>query len=100
MMTRFVVISDAETRKTRDAITEAIRAEHVGWWHWIGSAWLIADPKGRDVTWWRDRLMEATERTEPAFIVLDSTSSDDWAAFAPERWGRWIKKEWHNERKA
>lgn len=45
MKRRFLVAVDAPTPAQTETVTSIFRDKY-GWWHWIGSAWLVTDQKG------------------------------------------------------
>jgi hypothetical protein len=90
--TRLIVIADDPPLAAKKAITGAIKAEGVGWWHWFQSVWLINDKKGRDTGWWRDTLRDASGGA--TLIVIEVGREGTWSGYAHTSIFKWIKETW------
>lgn len=83
---------DRPTAGSSLAITNALKAEGVRWWHWFQSTWLIVDRYDRgDAAWWRDTLRQAAPATH--LIVIDADGGN-WAAFGIRKRFDWLHAEW------
>jgi hypothetical protein len=92
MRTRFILaLDDDVTADINKAIGELIKTEGSGWWHWYQHTWLIADPKGRKVSWWMDKLKALTP--QPGFLIFDADTGE-WSGFTNTKHFEWINKNW------
>ena len=98
MRKRFIIGLDSTTKEQNEAFLEFVKEHGVGWWHWLGNFWLLADSGGRfsadDV---RNKLKETHPGVHTLVIEL-SEHGDTWAGYGPKSENRnmfkWLRETW------
>ena len=90
-MRRIIVIKDQAPVESRNKLSDWIKTQRVGWWHWFQQAWLLTDPQDRPVSWWRDQIRDLLDKE---FVLVIDADGGTWSAFAKSESFDWFKKNW------
>jgi hypothetical protein len=98
MKKRYVVLVEEATKAQDDAFLSWVREEKIGWWHWMSSAWLLSDSKGRFSAGEIRNKLKETHGTATTLVLELRNGGDTWAGYGPKRGEKsmfdWIKKAW------
>lgn len=101
MKKRFVVALASSTSQQNEAFKDYIRANRIGWWHWLPNVWLLSNPSGSlSAPKIRDELKTVYPGVHVLVVEL-SDSGDTWSGFGPTTEGKhmfkWLHDNWKSE---
>lgn len=100
MKKRFVVLLDSSTAEQGKSFQKFIEEKGLGWWHWLGSSWLLVDARGSlTAEKLRDQLKKDFQGVYSLVLELPGDSSNDtWSGYGPKNDNKnmfdWIHKNW------
>lgn len=92
MKSAFVILTHNASTAQQTAIGEAFK--HLGWWHYLPQAWIIADPSGElTVASVRDIVRVFAPGLRHFVFKIDTDNSPSWAGYAPPSMTKWLKSQ-------
>lgn len=98
MSKRYIVAVDSSTKEQETAFLALVKADGLGWWHWLNNFWLLTDSEGQlSASEIRHKIME-TYPTIHCLVIELSGTEDTWAGYGPNTEARdmfkWLKNTW------
>jgi hypothetical protein len=98
MRKRYIVAVNSSTKEQVESFIEFIKANGLGWWHWLDNIWLLTDSAGiLNAKKVRDEVSDTFPNINNLVIELNETG-DTWSGFGPNSDKRnmfnWLKKTW------
>lgn len=87
---KIVIITDGAPSDQQDAVTEFLKKQGVGYWHWIANAWLVQTSKRINLTEWRDAIKPLCPGISALLFSFEDT--DDWSVLADRKSFEWLVK--------
>ncbi len=103
MRKRYVVMLNSETNEQVNALTEWIKENNFGWWHWLNNSWLLSDGSGKSSSAEiRDKVLDIFPGVDCIVLEIRGDGSNDtWSGFGPSTdekdMFKWIKTNWGNK---
>jgi hypothetical protein len=90
---RFIIIVDDASREQQNTVTEFLRGQKCGYWHYFSDVWFLYETnKQWSAVSLRNKLMEILPgRTAIVLKIQDGTR---WAAFGQPNIFTWVKESW------
>jgi len=98
---RFVVLVGSATKEQNDAFLRYIKANNLGWWHWLPNAWLL---KGTNTQLKAANIRDAARDVfgkANNFVIELNEEGETWSGFGPKTETKnmfaWIHKNWKGD---
>jgi len=88
-MIAYVILVDGIDAGARNRVTEVIKTQRVGWWHWFQSMWIVADTQDRSPVYWRE-LAKAASGAQRNVLVLEAGTA--WAGRIVPDAAEWLRR--------
>lgn len=93
MALRFVLALDSATPEDQNKVTNYLKSQSLGYWHWFRDVWLVTDPSYRwSVALLRDRLQEQVPGA--TMLILPVEAGNQWAGHGRKETFEWLHDEW------
>ncbi len=89
--TRIAIVANDSSAEARNAVTLALNASTVLWWHYLQHLWLVVDQGGRGANWWRDWVRDVSPGI--AVFVLE-VKDGTWSGLLPAERVAWVHQNW------
>lgn len=98
MKHRYIVCINNSTKEQEEKFVNYIKANGLGWWHWVSNVWLIVDNGGKlSAPLIRDELKSIFE-SEYNLVIELREKSEGWAGFGPKSENKdmfkWLRDNW------
>lgn len=92
----FVICVDNSTKEQQDTVTEFLKEEKGGYWHWFSDLWLVTDKHHK---WTSKSLRDHLNSIIPGAhkIVIQIDGDNTWSGFGNNNMFTWMKKHWSCE---
>lgn len=98
MKRRFVIILHGSLAVHQNLVTEFVKNNGYGFWHWQSGTWLVVSPFDEDAVMLRDKLLQSLQPYSSSVLVIGVDMPPDktknWATFGPTIWGEWFRNTW------
>ena len=92
---KFVLTLSRSNVETRNQVTNFIKDQGAGWWHYIDDMWLIDDPHGtRDSYEWMEDIKALIKNVEISVMVI-WVKEGIYAAYAERDGHQWLENNWN-----
>lgn len=97
MKKRFIIVVDSIDQELENKITEYVKNNNFGWWHWIDSMWLLTS-RNNDITCTiiRDEIGKITSNRLMVMEIKNNYNS--WAGRGPSNEKKnmftWLRNTW------
>jgi hypothetical protein len=96
MKRRYVLILVNASAVQQNLVTNFLKSNGYGFWHWSSDTWLIVSTVDNNAIQLQGRIdaLLLPSRVQLLVFGVEGDKADNWAAYGPTNWGEWLRSTW------